>query len=352
MPSVTESAAGANRPLFSICIPAYNRAQFLGPLLDSVLGQDCRDFEIVICEDLSREREQIRSVVEQYTARGGEIAIRYIENPRNLGYDGNIRQLVKQARGRYCFFMGNDDLMQPGALAIVARAIGMSPDTGFVLKGYSWFEGESSNICGTVRYVSAPDVMKAGSRTVAFCFRRCGVISGFIIHRDLADSFATDEFDGTLYYQMYIAGRVLLQMNAVAVPDVLILARGDQPPEFGSSESEKKDFMPGRYTAHARLTMLKGMLRIARAIEDQGQSQVYDAIVRDMSAHFYPYLRDQLDLPLAQYWKYYWTNVRLGFGKTPYFHVYFLLVRVIGSRRFDWLTQRIRDHLGRTPTLG
>ncbi|EAM4312517.1 glycosyltransferase, partial [Salmonella enterica subsp. enterica] len=41
----------------SICIPSYNRAEFLEPLLDSIYNQDyClknNDFEVIVCEDKS-----------------------------------------------------------------------------------------------------------------------------------------------------------------------------------------------------------------------------------------------------------------------------------------------------------
>jgi len=50
--------------LISVCIPAYNRAAVLPELLDSILAQDFDDYEIVICDDCSRERDQIRAVVD------------------------------------------------------------------------------------------------------------------------------------------------------------------------------------------------------------------------------------------------------------------------------------------------
>ena len=41
--------------------------------------------------------------------------LRYYENEVNLRYDTNIRNLVEKATGEFCFFMGNDDVMCPGA---------------------------------------------------------------------------------------------------------------------------------------------------------------------------------------------------------------------------------------------
>src|ERR1700756_2092757 len=118
-----------NRRKFSICIPAYNRAKFLGPLLDSIFVQDYKDFNIVICEDQSRERGEIAAIVQGYADRYPGV-FHYFENERNLGYDANIRNLVEKATGEYCFFMGNDDLMCPNALRIATDLIDRHENLG------------------------------------------------------------------------------------------------------------------------------------------------------------------------------------------------------------------------------
>ena len=51
---------------FSVCIPAYNRANVLPELLESILIQNFRNYELVICEDNSPEREAIRRIVARY----------------------------------------------------------------------------------------------------------------------------------------------------------------------------------------------------------------------------------------------------------------------------------------------
>lgn len=55
-----------SRPLFTVCIPAYNRAGLLKPLLDSVLSQNFENFDILICEVDSPERSAISSVVQGF----------------------------------------------------------------------------------------------------------------------------------------------------------------------------------------------------------------------------------------------------------------------------------------------
>jgi len=136
---------------FTVCIPAYNRAQHLAALLDSILGQDYENFEVPICEDASMQRRQIADIVAAY-ARRYSSKIRYHENPRNLGYDANIRNLVAMARGEFCFFMGNDDLMCPGALVHAAGIVDRYSNVGVVLKSYAWFDSSPEKINQEIRY--------------------------------------------------------------------------------------------------------------------------------------------------------------------------------------------------------
>src|SRR5258708_2759326 len=114
-------------PKLSVCIPAYNRAEYLPALLDSALSQNYPNLEIVITEDNSPEREQIAQVAREYRERGVE-CIHYFENEKTLGYDGNLRSLFARATGDYCVMMGNDDLLCPGSLATIGGLLAEHPE--------------------------------------------------------------------------------------------------------------------------------------------------------------------------------------------------------------------------------
>jgi len=341
----------SERKLFSVCIPAYNRARHLPELLDSIFAQDLRDFEVVICEDKSREREQIAEIVTRYHAIQPGM-IRYFENEVNLGYDGNIRQLVEKASGVFCFFMGNDDLMCPGALRATADVISRHPDVGIVLKSYGWSYGAPENVHQIVRWFNEETTIERGKPAIRFAFRRSGVISGYIVHRDSAQSVATDRFDGTLYYQMHLTANVLIDKPAVVTPEVLILCRGDEPPEFGSSSKEKGKYLPGRYTPQARMNMISGALSILKCLRDAKGIDVVEDVIHDYANYFYPYIRDQLKLSLYDYWVLYCGYGRMGFRKYPLFHLYFIIAYILGEERFDAITALIRKRIGRTPHIG
>ncbi len=338
-------------PFFSICIPAYNRDRHLGQLLDSILSQDFEDFEIVICEDCSPERESIRRTVSDYSRRFPG-TIQYFENPKNLGYDGNLRELVAKSKGRYCFFMGNDDIMCPRALQSAADVINRHENVGVVLKSYAWFEGTPDKIMQTVHYFSEEKLLSPGKEAISVCFRRSGVISGYIVDREAAQAAATDRFDGTLFYQMHLTASVLSVKAAVATPTVLVLCRDGEMPEFGNSASEAGKYTPGNYTPEARVNMIGGVLAIIQDLRDRSGIDLVDAITRDYANYFYLCIRDQLAQPLPKYLKMYRAFAKLGFYRYPSFHFYCLFAYMLGQRRCDALIKRVRTALGHSPRWG
>jgi glycosyltransferase involved in cell wall biosynthesis len=340
-----------NSPFFSICIPAYNRAKFLPELLDSIFMQSFMDYEVVICEDKSPQRADIAAIVSRYeTQFPGRI--RYHENAENLGYDANLRALIDAANGRYCFFMGNDDVLTAGALEAAHGAINRHPDVGVLIRSYGWFKTDAAKAEGIVRYFAEERFFPAGADTIGTFFRRVGVLSGFVVARDNARAAATSQFDGYLYYQMYLAASVLACSNGVFTPELLTMSRDTETPDFGNSRVEKKVFQPGSYSFSARIHMISGMLTIAKTVERESGAVVYKKIEKDIANYVYPYIRDQLNLGFWDFFRFYYTLCKMGFLKYPLFHIIIFLAYSLKKNRFDAFVSRIRAHLGRTPRLG
>jgi abequosyltransferase len=338
------------RRLFSICIPAYNRAHHLRALLDSIFAQNFEDFEIVVCEDNSPEREQISSIVRDYSeTHHGKVF--YYENEENLGYDANIRNLVEKATGQFCFFMGNDDMMCSGALSHVSDVIRRHNDVGLVLKSYALFDHVPENITLQIRYFNEERIFTAGPEAIRACFRRSGVISGYIISRDSAHLAATSKFDGSLYYQMHLTAQVLSSKCAVFTPQILVWCRKGEPPDFGNSKKEKGKFVPGRYTPEARLHMLDSIMAILEELKENRNIDLVDDIKRDYANYFYVYIKDQLTLPPGKFIRLYRDFGDMGFHRYPMFHLYFVLAYLLGEKRFDSIAGKIRGFLGRSPNF-
>jgi abequosyltransferase len=339
-------------PLLTVCIPAYNRASLLAPLLDSVLNQDFDDFDVLICEDGSPERAAIADVVTQYRQTHPE-RIRYEENSNNMGYDGNIRRLVDRANGQYCVFMGNDDLMCAGALAAIASAIQRQPDCGVVVRTYATFEKSPDELKQVFRYFPHEHVIPAGPQAIFTAYRRSVVIPGMVIHRESALAVATPRFDGTLLYQLYLVGMILAKRSVVFVPQIIALRRDGTPPDFGNSASEQGKFVPHDQTPESSIHFMQGMLAIAQFIESAtGLKNVFSSIRADIGHYSYPILSIQANRSLPVFIRYGVTLAKLGFWRYPLFHLYFLALLLIGPSRSDSVIRWLKRRIGHTPRFG
>lgn len=338
------------RPLFTICIPAYNRAVLLSPLLDSILGQDCTDYEVLICEDGSPEREAIVQVVRQYQQTHAHI--RYEENSVNLGYDGNIRRLVESAHGVYCIFMGNDDLLCPGALNVLAQAVQSRSDCGVVVRSYASFDQDPAKVKQVFRYYPQQEMFEGGARAISTAYRRSVVISGMVIHRDSARELATNRFDGTLLYQLYLVGHILTRRSVVFVPQVIALRRDGIPPDFGNSEAERGSFVPRDQTPESSIHFMRGMLAIAKDVEDKTGLGVYKSILDDIGHYSYPIVSIQARRPLGQFLRYGVALGRLGLWRYALFHLYFVGLLLLGVDRADAFIAWLKKRIGHTPRFG
>lgn len=339
------------QPKISVCIPSYNRAIVLRELLDSILTQDYDNFEVVIAEDCSPQREEIRHITSSYQSIYLD-KIYFFENSHNLGYDGNIRQLFELAKGEFVFFMGNDDLMCEGALSKVAAAISRHPNVGVVLRSYAAFDENPRDITQTFRYFDKEIFFPAGAKTITTIYRRSVVIPGLVIHREAALAIATDRFDGTLLYQLYLVAEILIEKNAVFLPEITVLYRNGGIPDFGNSLSERGKFTPKVQTPESSLHFIRGMLDIVKYVENKHDYSIFQPILKDIANYSYPLLSIQARQPFFAFVRYGYSLARMGFGRYFLFWCYFLALLSLGVKRVDALIAWIKNRLGRTPVLG
>lgn len=102
--------------LLSICIPTYNRAQYIGEALQSIFEQTeavSADVEVLICDNNSKDNTQ--QVAAEFAKKYGNL--HYYKNDKNIGFDGNMLKVFSLARGQYTFVMGDDDTLKRGAIA-------------------------------------------------------------------------------------------------------------------------------------------------------------------------------------------------------------------------------------------
>lgn len=338
----------------SVCIPAYNRYQFMDALLDSILKQDYPGLEIVICEDMSPERELIRHAVVSKVKDLNltDKKLKYFENERNLGYDSNFRNLLNKASGDYCMFMGNDDLLAPGSIERLVKVLEEHNDVAVVSRAYQWFANDSKDIQETINYLPNDTLYAPGIDAIKFFYRRVGVLSGLVFRRKPAIRVATDIFDGHLYYQMYLAGMLLQQYGGFYISTVQTLSRDGIEPDFGNADVEKAKFRPGSYSYEGRVHMVEGLLKIANHIDRTADKRIFRAVKRDIATYFYPYIRDQLDLSARQYIDMIRSFRDAGMTGEVFFYLHCVVAFVLKKKGLDTCIKYVRKLLGHTPRLG
>lgn len=102
-------------PKLSICIPTYNRKNYLDNCLKAIsnAGFPLED-QVEICISDNHSTDGTESMLSKYSAINGLISSR---NSGNLGSSANILKVVSMARGEYVWIIGDDDLILPGALS-------------------------------------------------------------------------------------------------------------------------------------------------------------------------------------------------------------------------------------------
>lgn len=94
-------------PLVSLVIPAFN-SRFFERTLNSAVSQSYGHLEIIVCDD-SRDNV-IEDIVASVSEETG-VAVRYVRNPRTLGFVGNLKACLDQAQGELIKFLCDDDLL-------------------------------------------------------------------------------------------------------------------------------------------------------------------------------------------------------------------------------------------------
>ena len=339
------------RPLLSICIPSYNRPEQISDLLLSI---DCepKNIEIVVCEDQSPQREQIRSKVELFV-RESPYKVRYFENEANLGFDGNVRRLIALAAGQFAMFMGDDDLFVPEALNRFLQFISEHQDKKYILRSY--IAVHPGGRVEKYRYLPVTTVLPRGEETVAWLFKRSVTISGFTISRDDALKFATSELDGTLLYQVYLMAQVCLDHESIycdiPVAQAVQSFRDDKP-NFGNSPAEKSRYTPGTISHDNSINFTKAYFEVTEYLDKLHGTRLTSRVKIILSKYSYPFLSIQRKHgigPFLQYAKRLETEI--DFGCTHYYFVYKWGLAIFGEKFCDRLILGIKNALGRTPNF-
>ena len=180
----------------SICIPTYNRAALLGQTLENVLAQVASraDVEVVVSDNASPDDTQ--EVIRTYQACFPRLT--YFRQPENLGADRNYLKVVSLAQGEYCWLLGDDDLIEENAVALLLDVYLIQPIHFMQLcvTGYDFHMEKvldrSSDVLGVTEDFYTTDALSYFAQ-----FFRESFFSGFVINRSMWNGVDPTKYIGT-----------------------------------------------------------------------------------------------------------------------------------------------------------
>ena len=182
----------------SICIPQFNRIQYLLKSLEIITFQSYDNIEIVISDDCSTDdtEEQIKNIISKY-----KYPIIYHKNIKNRGYDFNYRNCISLATGDYAFVIGNDDSIfgKDSIQFLVDFLIKNNyPDIGYCNMIEESTGGTLINRAITTKIIGT-GVDVALKNYSCFSF-----VGGLIYKKETFNKYNTSKYDGSIYAQMYL----------------------------------------------------------------------------------------------------------------------------------------------------
>ena len=105
------------RPLFSIVIPVYNRANYIARAINSCINQSFDNFEIILIDDGSIDDSV--SVINSYD----DVRIKLYKHARNLGVGPARNSGVDIANGEWIVCLDSDDELTKDSLNLIASRI-------------------------------------------------------------------------------------------------------------------------------------------------------------------------------------------------------------------------------------
>ena len=216
----------------SICIPTYNRAQYLPELLDSIVEQAPTDGSVEICISDNASIDNTREIIESY-----KVAFPYIvyhANRENLGADKNYLKCVAIASGEYCWLMGSDDKLVEQAISKIFYYIEKEQADILICSRSPWFYGQ---------YISDQEAFCIGASHLyrisddddflKYCESATGLgalfsyLSSIIFRRAIWIESGIETFVGTAYVHVAILFKAInsQKISLYYVAESLILCR-------------------------------------------------------------------------------------------------------------------------------
>lgn len=180
----------------------YNCAPTLQEALDSLYAQTYQDFEIILCDDGSKDNTH--QIAYENQQKHPNIVL--LKNPHNMGLNQTLNNCLAVAKGEYCARMDGDDVCDPTRFEKQMKFLDEHPELSFCScpmymfdKGGKW--GRTYNM----QFPSKEQVLKYSP-----CFTHAAVMIKTSVYREVGGYTISDYLlrveDCHLWFKIYAAG--------------------------------------------------------------------------------------------------------------------------------------------------
>lgn len=156
-------------PKISVLMGIYNCAETLPAAIESILDQTEQDFELILCEDGSRD--DTYTVAQSYRERFPDKIV-LLKNEKNLGLNTTLNRCLAVAKGEFIARMDGDDLCEPDRFQKELAALEETPEFSIVSSAMTYFDENGTwGRCTVNPYPQPEDMVRSG----AFCHAACMV---------------------------------------------------------------------------------------------------------------------------------------------------------------------------------
>ena len=128
-----------NQPLVSVCIPLYNKSEYIHRTIKSLLNQTYSHIEIVISDNASNDGSE--KIVQEYANKYKNIKLFRLEN--TISVHENWRYNLLLAKGEFITLLCADDYLEPDFIEKMVNPLLNNPHLDFtVCKCQAVFDGD------------------------------------------------------------------------------------------------------------------------------------------------------------------------------------------------------------------
>ncbi|MFC4765810.1 glycosyltransferase family 2 protein [Effusibacillus consociatus] len=117
-------------PKVSVILTSYNKPQFVGQAIESVLQQTMADFELFIMDDNSNQKTEdvFRAYLNDSRVHYHRSDVEDEERPKKTRYAVLINQALSLAKGQYISYLTDDNYYHKKRLEIMSKFLDDNPD--------------------------------------------------------------------------------------------------------------------------------------------------------------------------------------------------------------------------------